>query len=87
MPFYLFFGEGSRTKIDCRKKSPPILTSLLEDLGPVEVAHLVCDFQLVGPSSQLSQAMRNKQKEKRLGQERSATFQGEPYEVPLYCME
>ena len=33
MPFYLFFGEGSPTKIDCRKKDTHIPTSLLEDLG------------------------------------------------------
>ena len=28
----LFWGEGSPTKIDCRKKGTLILTSLLEDL-------------------------------------------------------
>ena len=27
-----FFGEGSPTKVDCRKKGTLILTSLLEDL-------------------------------------------------------
>ena len=32
MPFYPFFGEGSPTKIDYRKKGTLILTSLLEDL-------------------------------------------------------
>ena len=33
MPFYPFLGEGSPTKIDCRKKvALIILTSLLEDL-------------------------------------------------------
>ena len=30
--FYSFFGEGSPTKIDYRKKASLILTSLLEDL-------------------------------------------------------
>ena len=30
MPFYLFFGEGSPSKIDYRKKGTLILTSLLE---------------------------------------------------------
>ena len=30
----LFFGEGSPTKIDYRKKGTLILTSLLEDLRP-----------------------------------------------------
>ena len=33
MPFYLFFGEGSTTKIDYRRKGTLILSSLLEDLG------------------------------------------------------
>ena len=32
VPFYPFFGEGSLTKIDYRKKGTLILTSLLEDL-------------------------------------------------------
>ena len=33
MPFYRFFlGEGSPTKLDCRKKGTLILTFLLEDL-------------------------------------------------------
>ena len=33
VPFYPFFGEGSPTKIDYRKKDILILTSLLEDLA------------------------------------------------------
>ena len=33
MPFNPFFGEGSPTKIDYRKKGTLVLTSLLEDLG------------------------------------------------------
>ena len=37
VPFYLFVGEDSPTKIDDRKKGTLILTSLLEDL---EVAPL-----------------------------------------------
>ena len=32
VPFYPFLGEGSPTKIDCRRKGTLILTSLLEDL-------------------------------------------------------
>ena len=32
VPFYPFLGEGSRTKIDYRKKGTLILSSLLEDL-------------------------------------------------------
>ena len=32
VPFYPFLGEGSPTKLDCRKKGTLILTSLLEDL-------------------------------------------------------
>ena len=32
VPFFLFWGEGSPTKIDCRTKGALILTSLLEEL-------------------------------------------------------
>ena len=32
VPFYIFCGEGSPTKIDYRKKGTFILASLLEDL-------------------------------------------------------
>ena len=38
VPFYPFWGKGSRTKLDNRKKGTLILTSLLEDLailGPI----------------------------------------------------
>ena len=35
VPFYPFFGEGSPTKIDYRKKGSLILSSLLEDLATV----------------------------------------------------
>ena len=37
MPFYPFWGEGSPTKSDCRKKDTLILTSLLEDLEGVSM--------------------------------------------------
>ena len=33
VPLYPFLGDGSPTKIDCRKKGTLILSSLLEDLG------------------------------------------------------
>ena len=38
MPCYPFSGEGSPTKIDCRKRDTLILTSLLEDLGSWDVS-------------------------------------------------
>ena len=38
VPFYLFFGEGSPTKIDYRRRGTLILTSLLEPrLGRTDV--------------------------------------------------
>ena len=38
VPFYVFWGEGSPTKIDYRKKGSLSLASLLEDLGEKNLA-------------------------------------------------